>query len=414
MTRCRLPLLGLALTVLGAGACDWTAFDDLALKAPIRAVPRPDDMDSNLYPTFVLPVTKQPSGRGSAELLVLGRDNVALADLTFGPDGHLGTQTITNDRFVLNGAKVGPLGVAAYLPDPASEVPRIVAVLEEERQPILVTLDSTDASFSVATLGAALTIEVGAITVGDARVAGETDVVIASGKQLIVLPTALAPLAESCDLESAVAALAVGDQWIVAGQSQNGRAWLVKPDYAAAPDELCANRTELLDHSEAFAFGTVVMAADIDDDGTRDIAVSAPQERTIYFYSADDGARKGDAKTLAGATTGCGTTMAVGTLEEQRTLVIGDPGDPGGVAAPGVVWLQSLADLTADPQRLDRPTDDVQRFGQQVGVVTFTGPAGPVDLLWVAAEAVTQGDPGVVYLYFWVQDPASDPRAFQD
>jgi hypothetical protein len=406
-------LLALALALLGVAACDWTVFDDLALKAPIRAIPRPDSMDSNLYPTFVLPVTR-PSGRGSAELLVLGRDNVALADFTFGPDGHLGTQTVTNDRFLLNGSKIGPLGVAAYLPDPASEVPRIVAVLEEERQPILVTLDSTTADFSVATMGDPLTIEAGTVAVGDALVAGQTDVVLTAGKQLLVMPDANPVLVQSCELDSAVVTLAVGDQWIVAGQpeSNGGQVWLLTPPYDG-PGVPCAQKTELGGGSAqgAVGFGTVVLATDTGTDGARAIVVSAPSERWVYFYSPAEVSAPTGAYAFAGGSSTCGSTIAVGTVEGKRTLIVGDPGEPG-VAAPGQVWLQDLETAGADPQPVASPSQDVQRFGTQVGVVSFTGTNGAVDLVWVTAEAVAAGDPGVVYLYFWVQRPETEPREF--
>jgi hypothetical protein len=79
------------------------------------------------------------------------------------------------------------------------------------------------------------------------------------------------------------------------------------------------------------------------------------------------------------------------------------------------VWLQDLDNPGADAQPLVSPnTDDVLRFGQQVGVVSFAGTKGTVDLAWATAEAATSGDPGVLYLFFWVKDATSDPRAFED
>jgi hypothetical protein len=411
----RLPaLLGLTLAALGGGACDWTVFDDLAQKAPIRAVTRPDSMDSSTFPAFVLPVTKP---RGSAELLVLGTDNTALADFTLSASGHLGNQTVSNDRFTLDGVKIGALGAAAYLEDATDDVPRIVAVVEEQRQPVLVTLDSPNHNFSVATLGDALTVEVGAITVGAARVAGERDVVLAAGSQLIVMPNASAADAQTCDLEAAVVTLAVGDQWIVAGQpTGDGYAWVIRPEYVPGTGATCANITAIAAPIIAQAFGTVVLATDLDGDGTTDIAVSAPLARMIYLFASDGTALDQQPKPLVGATTGFGTAMAVGTVEQQPTLIIGDPGDPGDVSGPGAVWLQDLTDLTADPVRLENPTpSDYVRFGEQVGVVSFTPADGtPVDLVWVTAQAVTQGDAGVIYLYFWVQDYNTDPRVSQD
>jgi hypothetical protein len=402
------PLACLLLAALGFGACDWTEFDDLQLQTPIRALPRPDDMDSNLYPRFVLPV---PAPHGNAQLLVLGSDNVALADFSFGPDGRLGTQTVSNDRFLLGGAKLGALAVAAYLPG-TDEVPRIVAVTEEERQPVVIQLDSTDAAFAVTALGAALVIEAGAIAVGEARVAGETDVVVTSGKQLLVLPNARVDGAQSCDLTSAVAALAVGDHWIVAGQPADpGDVWLVRPDYLPGTDDTCADVAHLEGRTASLGFGAALVVAETDVAGTRDIVVSAPNERTVYVYAAADVTAPKTTHAVAGGTTGCGTAIAVGTVEGRRTLVIGDPGDPGDVAAAGVVWMVDLASGELLPQ-LDRPTDAVRRFGEQVGVLSFTGSGSAVDLVWVAAQSVTEGDPGVVYLYYWVHEPESDPRVF--
>jgi hypothetical protein len=411
----RLPaLLGLALAALGGGACDWTVFDDLAQKAPIRAVARPDSMDSSTFPAFVLPVAKP---RGSAELLVLGTDNTALADFTFAADGHLGNQTVSNDRFTLDGVKVGALSAAAYLEDAIDDVPRIVAVVEEQRQPILVTLDSPDHNFAVETLGAALTVEVGAIAVGAARVAGERDVVLASGSQLIVMPNATAAGAPQCNLDSAVVSLAVGEQWVVAGQpTGNGAAWVVKPDYVAGTEGKCANTFPLEGYTGAQGFGTVVLATNLVVDPW-DIVVSAPQERAIYFYSSVAGTMYGDGPLrLAGADTGCGTAMAIGTVEGQPTLIIGDPGDPGDLSVPGTVWLQDITDLKAPLVQLENPNPtDYVRFGEQVGVVSFTHAEGSaVDLVWVTAQAVTQGDPGVIYLYFWVRNSNTDPRVIQN
>lgn len=412
MTRRLAPLVCLALAAVGASACDWTEFDDLQLQTPVRAVPRPDDMDSTLYPSFVLPVAKP---RGRAELLVLGTDNVALADFTFESKGELGTQTVPNDRFLLNGAKVGPLAVAAYLPG-SDDVPRIVAVTEEERQPVSITLDSTQANFAVTALGTPLAIEAGALAVGDARGTGETDVVITSGAQLLVMPNAAAASTQSCDLESAVSALAVGDGWVVAGQpAPPGNVWLVRPDYAPAPDGTCVAVTTLGEYVESLGFGTAVVVADIDGDGTREIGVSAPQERTVYFYSSG-GSILPDPygpKTWAGGSTACGNSIAVGVIEGARTLLVGDPGDPDvvGEAAAGAVWMLDLETGDMLP-KLERPTTDVQRFGKQVGVVSFAGRNGTVELLWVTAEAVAQGDPGVVYLYYWVHHADTDPRAF--
>jgi hypothetical protein len=227
-----------------------------------------------------------------------------------------------------------------------------------------------------------------------------------------VLPGAGGGATQSCDLASTVAALAVGDGWVVAGQGAgDGNAWLVRPDYAAAAGDPCANVTTLVDHSSVVGFGTALVVADIDGDGARDIVVSAPRERTVYFYSSD-GATLRDPKTFAGGSTACGSAIAVGAVEGKRTLLIGDPGDPGDLGAAGVVWIWDLETAPADPTRLERPTDDVQRFGAQVGVIPFAGAAGTVDLIWVTAEAVTAGDPGVVYLYFRAREGAPDPRAF--
>jgi hypothetical protein len=408
MTRRLLPLVWILPAALGVTACDWTVFDKLQRETPVRALARPDNMDSNTYPTFVLPVTQQP--RGSAELLVTGTDNVALADFTFGAKGELGTQTVSNSRFLLNDAKIGPLAVAAYLPT-ADGIPRIVAVTEEGQQPISIALDSTQADFSVTALGAALAIEAGALAVGEARVPGEVDVVIASGTQLLVLPNALAELSQSCDLRSTVSALAVGDGWVAAGQpAGDGNAWLVAPAYDEGGDP-CLAVTPITPPANATGFGTAIVVADTDGDDTRDLVISAPRQRTVYSYAVATLAITRE-YPVAGGSTACGSSIVVGQVEGRRTLVIGDPGDPGEVTAPGVVWLQDLETPGADPKRLDRPNDDVQRFGSQVGVVSFAGAGGPVDLVWVTAEAVTQGDPGVVYVYYWVRDPDSDPRAF--
>jgi hypothetical protein len=413
MPRRAAPLvaLGLALAAaLGAGGCDWREFDDLKLQTPIRAVIRPTDMDSNVYPSAVLAVARP---RGNAELLVLGADNVALADFTFGEQGQVGTQTVSHKRFLLNGAEVGALAVAAYLPG-SDDTPRIAAVMEEERQPVIIALDSADTEFAVTALGAPLAIEAGALAVGDARGLGSTDVVLTSGKQLVVYPEARADAVQTCDLTSAVSTLAVGDGWVVAGHpAAPGNVWLI-PTPSPDGDGACQNVTPLGDYTESLGFGAAVVVADVDGNGTRDIAVAAPQERSIYFYSSpSDPVPLGhlSTKTFAGASTGCGTAFTVAVVEGKRTLVVGDPGDPGDVAAPGSVWLYDLEgrqDLTA----LTPPTEEVRRFGAQVGVVEFTGRNGEVNLIWVTAESATQGDPGVVYLYFWVHDAASDPRPF--
>lgn len=418
----RLPLLlGLALVTLGGGACDWTKFDDLALKAGVRAVTRPDDMDSNLYPSVVLPVT---TPRGNAELLVLGADNGALADFTFGADGHMGTQTVASDRFLLNGAKIGPLAtqrladrdytLAAYLPDPSTAVPRLVAVLDQDRQPIVVTLDSTTVNFAIATLGDPLTVEVGAIAVGSTSVGDRVDAVIAAGPQILVYPQARAEVIETCTLEDAVAAVAVGDQWIAAGQSAaTGRVWLLTPPYENALDGQCLNRPELDNFTGSMGFGTALLAADVNEDGPKELVVSAPEERAVYVYQPADLTAVPAKYLIAGGSGSCGTAIAFGKVEGARTLIIGDPDYTGPLESPGIVWLQDLETDGADPQPLVSPNpDDVLRFGQQVGVVSFAGAAGPVDLVWATAEAVTPGDPGVLYLFFWVSSAETDPRAF--
>jgi len=405
----RLPRLVplLLLAAVSGSACDWTEFDHLQLKTPVRALSRPEDMDSTQYPSFVVPIT-QP--RGNAELVVIGIDNLALADFTFGPKGDVGIQTVSNDRFVLDGAKVGALGMAAYLPSSTDNIPRIATVTDEGWQPLVINLDSTEVNFALTAVGNPLPVEAGALAVGDSRGAGENDIAVAAGTQLYVLPSAGGGATQSCDLGSTVAALAVGDGWIVAGQGAgDGNAWLVKPDYAAAVGDPCADVTTLVDHSSVVGFGTALVVADIDGDGTRDIVVSAPQERTVYFYSSA-GATLRAPKTFAGGSTGCGNAIAVGMVEGKRTLIVGDPGEPGVLAAPGTVWMVDL-DTGDDLTPLERPNDDVQRFGTQVGVLSFDGVNGKVDLVWVTAEAATTGDPGVVYLYYWVHDAATEPRA---
>jgi hypothetical protein len=417
----RLPVLGLALLAALGAACDWTKFDDLALKAGVRAVTRPEDMDSNVYPSVVLPVTR---ARGNAELLVLGADKPALADFTFGPDGHMGTQTVSNARFLLNDVKIGPLAtqtladreytVAAYLADPSDDVPRIVTVLKAERQPLLVTLDSADANFAVVAFGDPLPFDPGAIGVGEARAPGATDVVIASS-ELVVLPYGSADPVQRCDLDSAVRAIAVGDQWIAVGNSDDiGQVWVLTPPYDAPGDD-CPNRPNITNRTDSVGFGAAVLAADVDGDTVRELVVSAPKEKTVYVFRPDDLTVEPARYSAVGGSTSQGTSIAVGTVEGKRTLLIGDPDYVGELDSPGVVWLQDLETTGADPVPLVSPNDDdVVRFGHQVGVVTFTGPNGPVDLVWAAAEPVTRGDPGVLYLFFWAQSAASDPRVFTD
>jgi hypothetical protein len=405
MTRRLVPLAGLLLSALAASTCNWTVFDDLRLQTPVRALSRPDDMDSNTYPTFVLPV---PHPRGSAELLVTGTDNVALADFTFGPKGEVGTQTVSSDRFALGSDRVGVLAVAAYLPA-ADEVPRLAAVTAEDWQPLLITLDSTNASFAVTALGNPLAVSASALATGDTRGSGENDVAIAAGTTLLVLPNAAAAVTQSCDLGTVASALAVGNGQIVAGQSAgDGHAWLVEPPYDQAGAD-CANVTLFAGHALVAGFGTAVVMADSDGDSQSDqVVVSAPAVMTVYVYGLADVSAPLGEYTVAGGSAACGSSIAVGEVEDRRTLLVGDPGD---VAEAGAVWLVDLDTGELLP-KLERPNDDVKRFGSQVGVVSFTAAGSAVDLVWVTAEAVTQGDPGVVYLYYWVHQPASDPRAF--
>jgi len=403
----RKSIIVVALSAIFLSACDPREFDTLRLKAPIQALAQPEDMDSSQYPTFVLPVE---APRGNAELLVTGTDNVALADFAFGPNGSLGVDTVTNDRFLFDGRPVGPLAFAAPLSKAPTGAPRFVAVTAADWQPLVVTLDSSEESFGVGALGSPLPIEVGALAVGDSRGTGEEDIVLVAGTQLFVYPGGRPEAAESCDLASTVGALAVGDGWIVAGQGAgSGNAWVVRPPYAA-DGGLCSDVTQLTGHSNAVGFGTTLVVADLEGDGSREILVAAPRERAVYFYSAH-GDQVRPPKVFAGQSTALGTAMAMGILEGTRLLIVGDPGDPADETAPGTVLFYDPArdeDLTP----LERPTTEVQRFGTQVGIVKFDGKDGRVDLLYVTAKAVDQRDPGAVYVYFWTRDSRSDPRTF--
>jgi hypothetical protein len=398
------PLVSLAViaAVAAAAGCAWNEFDDIERDAPVRALGRPADLASVDYPAFVVPLGDP---RGNAELLAIGANNLGLVDFTFRPDGTAAVETVASDRFLLGGEQLEALDLVAALP--AGLAPRLAAV--SDRQPLVVSLASSEQDFAVSALGDPLPATVTALAVGDALATGTSDVVIVSGATLYVLGDSGAGTAYSCDLGTSASTVAVGAGFVAVSQSDPGAAYVVRPPYANDLTGRCQDRTELAGASAATGFGTALVVADLDGDGTEEVAVSAPREKLVYRYTLADLAAPLQTITAVEATPDAyGAALAFGVIEGRRTLLVGDPGTAAD--APGAVWLHDLA-APETPTRLERPNDDVKRFGARVGVLPFVGTAGRVDLLYATATAVASNDPGVVYLYYWVSDPATDPRS---
>jgi hypothetical protein len=407
-------------------SCSWQEFDDIKAQAPVRALGRPSDMPAADFPAGIdariattpdllgTPILPVGTPRGNGELLVLGEGDLGLADYTLDAAGQTFTQTTPRTQFVLppeppatTGVELTTFEVAA--PAPAgSGAPRFVGVADH--QPVVVTLATATEPFAVQPIGDRMITAVAAIAAGPATAAGAFDLAIVAGSKLYVRSTTDASVAFACDLQGGTGlAVTVGEQWVAVSTSTG----LELPFSAGA----CATGTLVEPDSGRSSFGVALAAGDLDGDGATEVAVSAPGDLAVHRFRVAAGpvltwsaadTLIGDAATTqldVNATTHFGEALAFGRIGGRPTLIIGDRGDAG---QPGRVYLYRAAP-PAQWVALDRPSTSVLNFGGRVGVLPFSAGSDTVDLLLVAANAATSGDPGVVYLFFRVGDEA-DPR----
>jgi hypothetical protein len=397
-------LAAAALLALTLG-CSWQQFDDIKLKAPVRALGRPGDMPAADFPAAILPVDRP---RAQGELLVLGAGDLALADYTFDATGQGGTETIPKSTFVLPPASAGQPGVAltsfeVAAPAPATDTgPRFVAV--SDQQPLLVELATAVRPFNIQPIGERLPRGATAIAAGPATPAGAFDVAVVAGSILYVSSTAGSTL--PCSIGAEGRALVVGARWVAVATATDLRL----PFFAGAcQDPDLAGGVKLGPPHHSAGFGAALAVGDAVGDGTTQIAASAPADLTVHLFAvgAEPSLTWSAAFDAPEATTHFGESLAIGAVGGQPTLVVGDPGDAG---AEGAIFL--LRPQGATPaERLTRPSSGVVNFGGRVGILSFMSAAGaPVDLLLGSARSPVTGDPGVVYLFFRVGGEA-DPRA---
>jgi hypothetical protein len=90
----------LAVALVGAGACNWTSFDDLRDEVWVERVDKPND--SRLYGVAVgaLPVTPQTAATAGANLVVLGRSSVSVSTLRYDQAGKRTTATVAGTELL--------------------------------------------------------------------------------------------------------------------------------------------------------------------------------------------------------------------------------------------------------------------------------------------------------------------------
>lgn len=88
-----LTALGLALALGGAGACNWTTFDDLAQESWVDRVVKPNN--SRQYGQVVVAMPNPTEG-GGAKMIVLGRASASLSTLNYDASGKRTINSISD------------------------------------------------------------------------------------------------------------------------------------------------------------------------------------------------------------------------------------------------------------------------------------------------------------------------------
>ncbi|MBK9035459.1 MAG: FG-GAP repeat protein [Myxococcales bacterium] len=87
VTRSRLALGAAGLALCGAGACNWTTFDDLASDVWVERVNNPGDSRQYGVAMGAMPLTAETLDGQGVNLVVLGRAKLMLSTLRYGADG---------------------------------------------------------------------------------------------------------------------------------------------------------------------------------------------------------------------------------------------------------------------------------------------------------------------------------------
>ena len=87
VTRTRVSLGLAGLLAGGAGACNWTTFDDLSSEVWVERVGNPDDSRQYGVALGAMPDTAKTLDGQGANLVVLGRAKLMVSTLRYGGDG---------------------------------------------------------------------------------------------------------------------------------------------------------------------------------------------------------------------------------------------------------------------------------------------------------------------------------------
>lgn len=406
---------GLVLAVCGAagsatlGACDPRGFDDLAAETWVHSSEPPAGLSSQVYAVAIAGGGAAP-GAG-AGFFVASRLEDGFAHLRYDAGGALAASSLDLGDVTLEAGASLPQD-PVLVGDPASSLVAAALISSAGAERAWVALLDSDSGQATARLALDGPESIAALAFGSTGVTGGAqDIALVRGDTLVVLPdvsrleetssmacrlggaagTSLvmaeldaAPAAAEIALVADIDGSGTPELIITTGAQVEAAAATAGPDMTA--DCFADGRQPLLiidAPGGAPDFGRRMVAADFNDNGTPDLAVSAPGaggSGMVYVYLDVDasGARAPlEIPAPAGADE-FGLALAAGDLDGAggHELAIGAPATAAaGEPSAGAVYLYGFEDGGfGEPYVLaDARPEAEQRLGKSLAVVGFGG-----------------------------------------
>lgn len=418
----------LASSLISAGGCSWSSFDDLADETWVDSTGAAEGVVPNQFVAVAVPGT---TGHNSV-FVVLGRTTDSVGSYRYGTDGELATVgvDIRGGDGSGGGTQFGPLpatvpmagdpysnnvGVAAVTGAVNDGDTKVVSFAADNVDSIAAQNDFNDATGSNSPLDGPIqpSALVYARTDDDPVDLLTTDVALARGNQIAfvsdydALDTPLSGCYGGTDAD-VVMTVAAGkldlgdtegaedDELVAVVNDPSGSApEIVIFDGRAIPAAWAANlntlatcwldgdpnRTPLLrlaGPAGDASFGAEMVVADFDGDDDLDLAIAAPAVDEVTAYINDG--QLGFTEVAVGApldASGFGASMAAGDLDGDGTaeLIVGAPrSNVGEESNAGLVTVYAFdgSDFAVELSLHDANAEAQQQFGTSVAVVPWT------------------------------------------
>ncbi len=390
------PLLA-GLLALSLASCDPRDFDDLADEAWVHAAGKPGDVDSAGFGIGLV-----AGGGDSLHYIVAGEAPPTLTMAKFDRAGARSTAS-EDVRNVLADAEAFtyPLVMASDASSFAASNGNVAVATFNGSGAALFMMRGENGSASVP-FNLAGSAPASGLAFGATDASADTDLIAVSGSTLNIIadyqsqndPNAAAV---SCAFIGTGGGAFVADVDAAAGdeilfaidgelQIASASALVAAANAAEGCFDTVAPLATIAAPAGEASFGTGMLLANLDGNGTGDLVVSAPEQRAVYVYF--DYATVSPSEPLkidspANATQ-FGVSIAAGDFDGdgRDELVIGDPAQRAdGHARAGIVYLYSglaSASQGAPIELHDASPVNDQRFGQSLAVTQAFGGANLV------------------------------------